>query len=160
MVIYNHFLLASLATTEAVVCTTTPRTTYQYSSSIPDECQNYVLNTDRTRNIGFTGSINYCDNEEPFQNETSVWIRFENPAGIVVIKEPPVTQNRCGAIVSGWYPGQYPDSVFTRATSIVCFFENTNTCASCRQISITNCRNFYVFLLPTPPSCNYRYCTI
>jgi hypothetical protein len=25
---------------------------------------------------------------------------------------------------------------------------------------VTNCQTFYVFLLPQPPSCNYRYCTL
>ena len=148
-----------LVTTEPVVCTGDPKTTYQYATRTPPECTNYTLNTDLTRNIGYTSSIDLCDNIDPFINGTEVWIRFDSPAGTVIPKES-ISLNRCGAIATGWYAGQYPESEYSTATSIVCFYENTNTCGSCRRISITNCRRFFVFLLPIPPSCNHRYCTV
>lgn len=120
---------------------------------------NYTTNADSTRNIGYTSSINYCDNIAPFSNATSVWIRFREPAGTLVANSP-VPPNSCGTVVTGWYAGQYPSTVFTTATSVVCFYYSTDTCSSCAAISITNCLNFYVFLLPQANTCNYRYCTL
>lgn len=134
-------------------------TSYEYSTAAPYQCLNYTNNTDSTRNIGYTQSINYCDNVSPFVNTTSSWIRFLDPAG-KVIPNSPVSPNRCGTVATGWYAGQYPTAFYTTATSVVCYYYTTNTCADCSLISITNCKTFYVFLLPEPPSCNYRYCTL
>lgn len=143
----------------AAICTTSPVTSYQYSSATPSQCLNYTNNSDPTRNIIYRQSINYCDNISPFTNDTSVWIRFLDPAGKVIINSPE-SPNRCGTVATGWYAGQYPLAAYTTATSIVCFFDSTNTCTACSSISITNCRTYFVFLLPQPAFCNYRYCTI
>lgn len=152
----------STSTTDAnsaPICTAFPVTSYQYSSTAPFQCSNYTNNSDATRNIVYTQSINYCDNTSPFNNQTSVWIRFLDPAGKVLINAPE-SPNRCGTVATGWYAGQYPAAAFTTASSIVCFFDSSNTCSACRSISITNCQTFFVFLLPQPNACNYRYCTI
>ncbi|CAF1071248.1 unnamed protein product [Adineta steineri] len=143
----------------SAVCSSTPITSYQYSTATPFQCLNYTNNTDETRNIAYTSSINYCDNVLPFVNTTSVWIRFRDEAG-TLIANAPVPPNSCGSVATGWYAGQYPSAAFTTATSIVCFFVTTNTCSACNSISITNCQTFYVFLLPVTPYCNYRYCTL
>ncbi|CAF1260210.1 unnamed protein product [Rotaria magnacalcarata] len=147
------------ATTASPQCSSSPVTYFQYTTITPPQCLNYTLNTDATRNIGYTSSINNCDNTVPFSNTTSVWIRFQAPAGTLLASSP-VPPNYCGTVVTGWYAGQYPSPVFTTATSIVCFYYATNTCSSCASISVTSCLNFYVYLLPQPPSCNYRYCTL
>ncbi|CAF1500495.1 unnamed protein product [Adineta steineri] len=140
-------------------CSSSPLTTYQVSTTVPPQCSNYTLNTDETRNIAYTSSLNYCDNILPFNSTTPVWIRFQDQAGTLIAKSP-VPPNSCGSTATGWYAGQYPSAFFTTATSIVCFFYIANTCYACSSISITNCQTFYVFLLPVPPSCNYRYCTL
>jgi hypothetical protein len=72
----------------------------------------------------------------------------------------PIPPNSCGTVVTGWYAGQYPATLYTTATSIVCFYYTTNTCADCSLISVTNCGTYTVYLLPEPDNCNYRYCTI
>ncbi|CAF3647371.1 unnamed protein product [Adineta steineri] len=145
--------------TSSAVCSSTPITSYQYSTATPFQCLNYTNNTDKTRNIAYTSSINNCDNALPFVNTTSVWIRFRDDAGTLIANSP-VPPNSCGSVATGWYAGQYPSAAFTTATSIVCFFVTTNTCSACNSISITNCQTFYVFLLPVTPYCNYRYCTL
>jgi hypothetical protein len=142
-----------------MACTTTPSTVYRYSTVTPSQCLNYTINRDATRHIGYTASINFCDNISPFNNSTSVWLRFQESAGIVIVNSP-VPPNRCGTVATGWYAGQYPTAVFSTATSLVCFYQTTNTCASCTSISITNCQTYYVFSLSQLSSCNYRYCTI
>lgn len=142
-----------------LICTNSPVTSYQYSTAAPAQCYNYTNNSDPTRNIVYTQTISYCDNISPFKNNTSVWIRFLDPAGKVIINAAE-SPNRCGTVATGWYAGQYPIAYYTTATSIVCFFYTSNTCAACSRISITNCRDFFVFLLPKPDSCNFRYCTI
>ncbi len=145
--------------TSPVVCTTTPATTYNYSTVSPSQCSNYIENADGTRNIGYTATINSCDNVASFSSAAPVWFRFEDPAGKVIANSP-VPPNSCGTVATGWYAGQYPTPNFSTATSIVCYYISTNTCAACNLISVTNCQTFYVFLLPQPPSCNYRYCTL
>ncbi|CAF3473838.1 unnamed protein product [Rotaria socialis] len=151
--------VASTSATTPPQCSPSPATYFQYTTVTPPQCLSYTLNTDATRNIGYTSSINYCDDVAPFSNTTSVWIRFQEPAGTLLASSP-VSPNYCGTVVTGWYAGQYPSPVFTTATSIVCFYYATNTCSSCATISVTNCLNFYVYLLPEPQSCNYRYCTL
>jgi hypothetical protein len=140
-------------------CTSAPSTSYQLSTATPPQCLNYTLDADGTRNIAYTASINLCDNVLPFNNVTPIWFRFQVAAGSVVANAP-VTPNRCGAVVTGWYAGQYPVAFFSTATSLACFYQSSNTCASCSVMSVTNCQTFYVFSLPQPPSCNYRYCTL
>ena len=148
-----------LATTTAIVCTATPTTFFQYSTATPTQCLNYTINTDATRNAAYTASINLCDNVSPFNNITSTWIRFQDPAGKQVVNSP-IPPNYCGTVVTGWYAGQYPTTIFSTATSLACFYQTANTCASCNWMSVTNCQTYYVFSLAEPQSCNYRYCTI
>ena len=148
-----------IAMTAGLICSSSPTTSYVYSTAVPSQCFNYTNNTDPTRNLAYTQSINYCDNVSPFNRTTPIWIRFLDPAGII-IPSAPASPNLCGSVATGWYAGQYPSAFFTTATSIVCFFISTNTCGDCSLVSITNCDNFYVFLLPKPNSCNYRYCTL
>ncbi|CAF0938436.1 unnamed protein product [Adineta ricciae] len=146
-------------TTSPVQCSSTPITTFTYATDTPSQCSNYTLNTDKTRNLAYTSSITSCDNTSPFSNNTSVWIRFQDPAGTLIANSV-VPPNSCGTVASGWFAGQYPTAFFSTATSIVCYYYSTNTCSDCNLISITNCKTFYVFLLPQPDSCNYRYCTV
>jgi hypothetical protein len=156
----HSFLFYDIKTaTSTVQCTSTPTTSFQYSTITPPQCLNYTLDIDQTRNTDYTASIGFCDNISPFNNATPIWFRFQSPAGIVVANAP-VPPYHCGAVATGWYAGQYPISDFTTATSIVCYYYSTKTCTACNLISVTNCQTFYVFLLPEPPSCNYRYCTL
>jgi hypothetical protein len=147
------------ATTTGAVCTSSPTTSFQYSTTTPPQCLNYTLNIDGTRNLGYTSTINLCDNVSPFNSITPVWIRFQDPAGTVVVNSP-VPPNYCGTVATGWYAGQYPSVIYSTATSIACFYQTTNTCSSCNSMSVTNCNSYFVFLLLEPQSCNYRYCTI
>ena len=163
-ILSNSFIFLfynNTATVTAItpVCSSSPTTNLEYSSSTPPQCSNYTINMDATRNIGYTASINFCDNVSPFNNGTPIWIRFQEPAGTLIANSI-VPPNYCGTVATGWYAGEYPTGIFSTATSIVCFYYSTNTCTSCSSISVTNCQTFYVFLLPQTPSCNYRYCTL
>lgn len=156
---YIHIFYNQTLETSTATCSSSPTTYYEYATGTPSQCLNYTLNTDATRNIGYTSSIDSCDDVSPFTDSTPIWIRFQAPAGNLIANSP-VTPSYCGAVVTGWYAGQYPSALFTTATSIVCFYYTTNTCYACSSISITKCHDFYVFLLPATPACNYRYCTL
>ncbi|UJR33092.1 hypothetical protein I4U23_020549 [Adineta vaga] len=156
---YSTTTTNNSATTTPLQCSSSPTTTYVYSTETPLQCINYTQIIDNTRNVAYTQSINSCDNKSPFTNTTSVWIRFLDPAGTLLANSP-VPPNSCGAVATGWFAGQYPTAIFTTATSIVCYFYSTNTCSDCSLISVTKCQDFYVYQLPQPPACDYRYCTV
>ncbi|CAF4757757.1 unnamed protein product, partial [Rotaria sp. Silwood1] len=101
--------------TTSFLCSSSPATYYQYTTLTPPQCLNYTTDTDATRNIGYTTSINFCDNKSPFTNATSVWFRFQEPAGTLMANSP-IPPNYCGTVVTGWYAGQYPSTVFTTVT--------------------------------------------
>ena len=66
----------------------------------------------------------------------------------------------CGTSATGWLNGSHPQ--FTDATfkELVCFdYGPTSICDRNVNVEITNCGDFFVYLLPEVPSCYLRYCS-
>ncbi|UJR19803.1 hypothetical protein I4U23_022936 [Adineta vaga] len=93
-------------TTTDALCSTTPNTWYTTSTTIPEQCVNYTVDTDATRRFSYTASTSYCDNAWPFSNKT-VWIRFQGAAGSMIINTA-ISTGRCGTTYTGYYAGEYP----------------------------------------------------
>lgn len=123
--------------------------------ALPAQCFSYTTNSDSTRNVGYTATID-CDSTI-FGSGT--WVRFVSPAGTMIPTSAP-NSYACGTHATGWYNGPYPSSAGTTTTGTVCYNWSGNTCNWSNQIQITHCSTFYVFYLITPAGCSFRYCTV
>ena len=85
------------------------------------------------------------------------WYRFQGDAGNTMANECP-SPLRCGTIAPGWLKGGLPtikDGIVSRK---VCFHQNRNCCYNSAMVQVRNCKGFYVYKLPSAPSCQLRYC--
>jgi len=131
----------------------------------PQQCQQYWLLDDPTRNVEGGYEEEYCDG---FQDEYDSpdwkgqgWYRMIEPAGKQIPEETPGAYH-CGTSATGWLNGSHPQ--FTDATfkEMVCFDYGqgpTSICDRNVNVEITNCGDFFVYLLPEVPSCYLRYCS-
>lgn len=138
--------------------------------STPSQCTSYTNNTDSWRDISlspaFVGAN--CDAVAPGGGG---WVRFvfTDTAGNVrgFLPEVPPTGgvSACGTNFPGWLNGNHPsvrDGIVSRT---VCFStSSTSNCGASGTAFVTNCGGFFVYQLPTPPSCAvanaaYGYCT-
>ena len=125
--------------------------------SLPTQCSSYFTSTDGTRRVTYgVGSVS-CDSASIF-GSSPAWVRFSGAAGTQLLNYS-TTNNNCNTHASGWYRGRYPDPGNT-VVGIVCYNWNGNTCNWSNNIQVTNCNNFYVYQLSTPPACSLRYCTM
>ncbi len=100
-----------------------------------------------------------CDNSAPFINRTvPVWIRFIGTGGTTLPLTTPGL-NICGSVGTGWYDGDMPSSG-QLVNGTACFTWYDSVCRYSQSISVGNCGSFYIYLLPPPPACMIRYCTI
>lgn len=124
------------------------------TAALPPQCSSYVLNTDSTRNVGYTGSST-CDSGA---FGAGTWVRFDIPAGTYIITYVPSTST-CGTDATGWYTGVYPSGPGLTTSGSVCYNWSGSSCMWANSISITHCGSYYVFYLINSPNCNLRYCT-
>ncbi|CAF3299496.1 unnamed protein product [Rotaria socialis] len=87
------------------------------------------------------------------------WVRFSGAAGTLLATSM-IPPNRCGAYYTGYYTGLMPTQRGDTVTGKVCYNWNTNTCYMSNMISVTNCKDFFVYALVASPNCSGRYCTI
>jgi hypothetical protein len=128
------------------------------NGQLPSQCSTYMMITDKTRHSSQPGYIG-CDNAI-FKSKTEpTWVRFSGPAGTRLVTGP-AEPFRCGTQGAGWYSGTYPLSAGTTISGTVCYSWPGRTCQWSNSISITNCKDYYVFALPSPPACYLRYCTV
>jgi hypothetical protein len=150
-------LFLSLATSATTMCsTTTNMTTIITVTPVPSQCTSYMNISDPTRLASSVSNSAPCD-QTLFT--TLTWVRFTGAGGIS-LSNCPVTLDRCGATVPGWYSGVYPAIAGQLTVGAVCFNWANNTCNYQTNIQVTNCNGYYVYQLPPPPVCNARYCTI
>ncbi|UJR23712.1 hypothetical protein I4U23_026693 [Adineta vaga] len=149
-------LLLLRSTVEAQLSNSTSKT---YSGSLPTECSTYTTVDDPTRSINAPGYALGCDNVSPFLNRSqSIWIRFIGTGGTTLPLTTP-GMNICGSQGTGWYYGTMP-STGQLLNGTACFTWDTSVCRFSASISVANCGSFYIYLLPPPPACMMRYCTI
>ena len=68
----------------------------------------------------------------------------------------------CGTQYPGWIRGNHPTDEGETVTVEVCFSfyhgDYGKDCQFTKNIEITNCGEYYVYLLPETPYCGARYC--
>jgi hypothetical protein len=127
---------------------------------LPSACSAYTTLNDPTRSVNAPGYALGCDNTSPFINRTfPVWIRFIGTGGTTLPLTTPGL-NICGSQGTGWYYGAMPTSTGAIVNGTACFTWTTSVCGFSASISVANCGSFYIYLLPPPPICMARYCTI
>ncbi|CAM2713347.1 unnamed protein product [Rotaria socialis] len=143
-------------TSISTICPTTAITTTVTSSSLPDQCSNYITITDSTRSPDYSASSS-CDNAT--FSTSSAWFRFTGSGG-TLLASCPIEEYRCGTDFPGWYSGIYPSLAGAVTSGFVCYNAYGNLCYFTNWILITNCNGFYIYYLTQPLECNLRYCTI
>ena len=121
--------------------------------NLPPQCSNYTIDSDSTRLTSFTAITSGCDSGFT----TPRWVRFLGGGGTQIATSAPPA-NRCGTSGTGWLVSSLPSTVGSNVTGLVCYSLSNNVCNQRNWIPITNCNDFYVFLLSNAPACNYRYC--
>ena len=120
----------------------------------PAECSSYSKLSEANRASGRQrGNVLKCD-----RNDLAVgWYRFTDAAG-TRMPTSPVEKHHCGTHAPGWMNGQHPTKDDGAVKRQVCFNWNNNDCLWSIEISVRNCRGFYVYRLPKTPNCWLRYC--
>ena len=84
------------------------------------------------------------------------WYRLGMPAG-TTIPEEPVQAGHCNTYVTGWLNGNHP-APGNMINGTVCFNRAGITCYRQTQIQIKHCNEYFLYYLPDPPGCTFRYC--
>jgi hypothetical protein len=116
----------------------------------PAQCLSYTSITGSDRHIGL-GSGSNCD------TTAGAWVRFDG--NYTMIPSTVVTPNSCSTSATGYLTSDHPVNLFQQLSGTVCYNWSDNKCSWTNQISITKCDGYYVYQLPTPPTCTLRYCT-
>lgn len=123
----------------------------------PPQCYNHEINTDETRNVAYTETTSLCDSSE---FGIGKWVRFNGAAGTRLATSVK-NANRCGTTYPGYLNDTLPTGVGQTKTGSVCYnYYGSSNCQWQNSIKVTNCLNFYVYYLTSPPTCNLRYCTM
>lgn len=122
-------------------------------------CSSYTTINDPSRNFNQTGSYGACDRGSLF-NATNggSWIRFVGVGGTIIAPTAP-DKSTCGGYITSWFNNTLPTTVGTVMNGTLCLSTNDYPCFLSKMISVVNCGGFYIYLLPSMPVCNARYCT-
>ena len=128
---------------------------------IQKECINYKeLNDASRREDAHAGD--YCDQlvSETISPDWAgkSWYRVTGEAGNLIPQIQTYYQ-RCGTEYSGYLNDSYPLNQWENKNGTVCFTDGENSCAFEKDIEVTNCGTYYVYLLDDVDKCNARYCT-
>ncbi|KAG7486888.1 deleted in malignant brain tumors 1 protein-like [Solea senegalensis] len=118
-----------------------------------DPCENYTALHDEWRSTSYREPDNRCDRDVDWQG----WYRFFLGSNSAQIPQTCVRYG-CGTAAQIWMKEAHP----TRPGEIVKreFGSRCSYCNSPRFIHVKLCyRNYYVYKLVKPVSCNYAYCT-
>jgi hypothetical protein len=122
--------------------------------SVPSQCSNYSIDTDVTRLA--TYSVNIPGGCDVTLYATPTWVRFNGSATRLSTSAP--ATHRCATSATGWYTGTLPSAGLT-TTGVACFAWTSSICDFHSTISVTNCNDFYIYLMVSPSTCSLRYCT-
>ena len=117
------------------------------------ECDEYGLLDDPTRSVLSEGGEILCDRDVLPEG----WYRFVGEAGERMPTAPP-PQLRCGTHAPGWLNGAHPTVAEGRVDRQVCFHWAGDECEWNSQVQARNCGDYYVYYLPSTPTCSLRYC--
>ena len=85
------------------------------------------------------------------------WYRYTGEAGTQMATAAP-GDFMCGTDAAGWLDGSHPEIDEGVVQRTVCFDYTPSDCWQTSEIEVVNCGNYYLYNLPNPLSCNYRYC--
>jgi len=90
----------------------------------------------------------------------SGWYRMKPPAGDRMPEYPP-GPGYCSVNKPGWMNGTHPTSFGSTNQVKICFRGQTHTCEEEQSASVTNCGNYFVYLLSGfEQTCSKNYCAI
>lgn len=134
-----------------------------------DPCLEFDYNVldDATRNFKHYGG-KYCDgyrfDPDPDRFKRSPdwkggwsWYRMMSPAG-TKMPEVAVPSEKCGTAATGWLNGTHPDILGESVDRTVCFNWDDNNCNWSSAVKVKKCGGYFLYYLPTPETCNFRYC--
>ena len=115
------------------------------------ECTGYSTILGDDRHTGLTGG-SLCDS-----TLSGLWRRFTGT--YVTMPTSVVNPSMCNTDATGYMTFPHPSSPGSSFSGKVCFNWSGNICAWSVTISVSNCNGFYVYMLPSTPTCSLRYCT-
>ena len=128
---------------------------------LPKQCKKYIKLNEASRNIKY-GKGSNCDakgRSTKINGSARQWYRFFKPAGTRIPDRPPsLNGNKCGTHATGWLQGGHPESVGQVVSRRICFSNAGEKCWSKSYCQVANCGSFFVYQLPSAPSCSFRYC--
>ena len=129
---------------------------------LPKQCKKYIKLNEASRNIKY-GKGSNCDakgRSTKINGSARQWYRFFNPAGIRIPDYPPsLNGNKCGTHATGWLQGGHPRKAGEVVSRRVCFsYAGWKCYGRSVQVKVAHCGSFFVYQLPSIPSCSYRYC--
>ena len=135
-------------------------------SGLPPQCFDYKILTDRSRHYSYyrpSGGV-MCDSgsgSRSPQFRGAGWYRFTGPAGIKMATKTEVTKKgMCGTHAAGHIDAN-THPVLAEGQSQdqkVCFYFSSQ-CQWSKTVTIQKCDGFYIYKLPRPPGCSFRYCS-
>ena len=128
---------------------------------LPSGCGTYEILDDETRKATAGGSIR-CDRvSSPACSpdwKGANWYRIMPPAG-TQMPEAPTKAFRCGSKSTGWILGKHPKNKGETVEAKVCVSWG-HACRWSMKTSIRNCGSFFLYKLPEPSNCTFRFCTV
>lgn len=133
-------------------------------NSTPTECKQYSLMREQSRNKEYGAGSN--GDRKPTRSVTQSsnwegegWYRMMAPAGTVMPESSPGTSH-CGTKLAGWLNASHPKVPGQTLKGKVCFASEEEDCVNAKEVSVTNCGDYFVYLLkdtglPSPA----RYCS-
>jgi len=160
--------------TEAVVPDAAPEVVLP---ALPDECNDYkILNeASRSTDNAVPDGPYLCDlasgpTFKPNQGDVTMadwqgeaWYRVQEPAGSRIPTLSPGTHH-CGTQSSTWMNGLHPNTRGDSKEVDFCLHWDQGPCHKpnswTRNGKVTNCGDYFVYMLPDMPGCSGVYCTV
>lgn len=117
-------------------------------------CRDYEVLDDSTRAQSYSQqAVPKCDRDDIRPG----WYRFSGGAGSQM-PESCVPTNRCSTHAPGWLNGTHPSKMGSTVIRKVCYHWRGKCCRWKNNIKVLNCGGFFVYELPVPRGCYFRYC--
>ena len=126
---------------------------FTFITTAPYECRFYKILKGGDRSVDYKINKGICDDVLDFNS----WYRFMGAAG-TQLSTSCVPIHRCGTTYPLWMDGEYPTEDEGRVRRRVCQILWYGCCHWKTEISVRNCRGFYVHKFSPPPYCSARYC--
>ena len=151
------------------------RATMDIHQSLPHECNTYkqLSSFSRNKNTQRSGALkaacgfgNCCDKSGHSHRHPDWagpgWYRFTGRAGTKMPDTGVFNSTGCGTDAQGWLAGGHPLGAGQQVIRTVNFNRLSNPAHKSVDVSVTHCKNFFVYRLPETESAGhtmyYSYC--